>query len=359
MSKKIISVALAVVMLISVFACSAFATSFPGTSQIGVRLVSDAYVGMPAGSTVTVKAYYVLPDDASSSYMQGLTNLGICFTDAFTYNYTGTAGSTGRTWGASYSTFFTTSAQVTVQASAYNNMKNRFNEADKARNWTNGIIVAQAYDITTGAASPSTGYKVDPYCELFTITFTTTRTLTADDTIGIPAGTIGSQTKFQYINNAKQVQYTVANVVTDEFVSSADYVSVNEAADLKIRNNASDTNKVDLGITGEFKNVSFPVEFGANGTTCTNLSKIGVEVRMNGVIRTADCDGDLNYIYPTADGYKFRAAVTGVDAAGLDSKVEVRVYMVTDNGTYYSNWMGCTARTAYTNAVAGGMSAIA
>lgn len=356
MSKKILSFALAVVMLVSVFAFSASATTFPTTGQCGYRVVSDAYVGMPAGETVTVKVYYVLPDDLDlETYRHQIANVFLCYnSNAFTY-----VGN--RTWGDSYSAIFKNSNINNIVALAkapLTNVAANFTENDKAKNYDSCAWVQLGYQ--TGIPYTSkTGFPVDPYGEIFSIQFKTAKTLESKDYIGIPEASLTSQTAARYCENTKNYTYSKENTIIDEGFSSADYVAVNEYADLKIRNNAADTNKVDLGITGEFKNVSFPVEFGANGTTCTNLSKIGVEVRMNGVIRTADCDGDLNYIYPTADGYKFRAAVTGIDAAGLDTKVEVRVYMVTDNGTYYSNWMGCSARAAYTNAVAGGMSAIA
>ena len=73
MSKKILSLAVAVLMLVSVFAVSASAfssSSYPTTAsdglyEMGIRLVTNAYVGMPAGETVTVKAYFVTPDDMS------------------------------------------------------------------------------------------------------------------------------------------------------------------------------------------------------------------------------------------------------------------------------------------------------
>lgn len=356
MSKKILSFALAVVMLISVFAFSASAaapvtTVFPTEGQIGYRVVSNAYVGMPAGSTVTVKVFHVVPDSLDlETYRQGSGNIVLCYNSDY---YTVDAES--RVWGAPYEamkpaakindlpTFWTNTVSKQVTVEGYNA----------------AVLVALAWNTELGY-SASTGFVVDPYTELFSINFTTNKTLDENAILGIDPGTVGKTTTSSYRDtvNKKTIQYK-ENIVVSEGSPDAPVVAVNEYADLKIRNNAADANKVDLGITGEFKNVSFPVEFGANGTTCTNLSAIGVQVRMNGTIVTADCDGDLNYIYPTADGYKFRAAVTGIDAAGLDSKVEVRVYMVTDNGTYYSNWMGCSARAAYTNAVAGGMSAIA
>lgn len=356
MSKKILSFALAIVMLVSVFAFSASAaapvtTVFPTDGQIGYRVVSNAYVGMPAGSTVTVKVFHVVPDSLDlSTYRQGSGNIVLCYNSDY-YTVDGNS----RVWGAPYEAM-KPAANVNTLASFWTNTVSK---QVTVEGYNAAVLVALAWNTELGY-SASTGFVVDPYTELFSINFTTNKTLDENAILGIDPGTVGKSTTASYRDtvNKKTVQYK-ANVVVNEGAPDAAYVSVNEAADLKIRNNASDTNKVDLGITGEFKNASFNVAFAENGTTCTNLSKIGLEVRMNGVIRTADCDGDLNYIYATTDGYKFRAAVTGVDAAGLDSKVEVRVYMVTDNGTYYSNWMACTARTAYNNGVANGMTAIA
>ena len=91
MSKKILSIALAVVMLFSVVACTAGAanttvtTVFPGANQGGYRVVSDAYVGMPAGETVTVKVYFVLPVGTDyGTYMQNfIGNVVLGYTDAY------------------------------------------------------------------------------------------------------------------------------------------------------------------------------------------------------------------------------------------------------------------------------------
>ena len=128
MSKKILSIALAVVMLFSVMACTVGAanttvtTTFPGAGQIGFRVVSDAYVGMPAGEEVAVKVYWVHPADVDyDSWLQSLGNIVLCYNnEAYTYN-TDNDGSTslcydGRTWGDHYANYFKAAANVNTGA---------------------------------------------------------------------------------------------------------------------------------------------------------------------------------------------------------------------------------------------------
>ena len=55
MSKKIISLVLAVLMVFSVFAVSAFAVG--PVSQIGIKFVTNAKVGDAAGTEITVDCY--------------------------------------------------------------------------------------------------------------------------------------------------------------------------------------------------------------------------------------------------------------------------------------------------------------
>ncbi len=355
MSKKILSLALAVVMLVSVFAFTASA-AYPTSGQIGLRLVTDAYVGMPAGETVTVKCYLVFPDDTDfSTYRQALSNVMIFYTDAFEY----VDGS--RTWGPYTTGIIKDEAQVTTPtATVLKNAMNKFTDEDAARGWTDARIFAQAYQVG-GGGSPTTGYEVNPYDEMFTVEFTTTRELEATDSMGIPSSTIGSQTKPQYINaSSKTTTYKAEEVSVDEFVEGAATLNVSDAQAILLRNNAADANTVDVGFIATFMDASFAAEFAGNGTTCTNLANIGIDVRINGTVQSGVENADLNVIYPIDGGYQFVGAVTGIDADNLDTKIEARAYMIDSEGTtYYSNWIACNANLRYDDAVDAGMNAIA
>ena len=352
MSKKILSLALAVVMLVSVFTIAASA-AYPISDQIGLRVVTDAYVGMPEGETVTAKVYLVLPDDTDfDTYRQGLSAVMLFYTDAFEY----VDGS--RVWGAYASGYIKDDAQVTTPtATVLTNAIKKFSADDAARGWTDARIFAQAYAQGT-TASPTTGYEVNPYDDLFTVEFTTTRELEETDSIGIPTSTFASQTKPQYINaSSRTTAYKAAQISADEVVENAAYLNVSDATAFLLRNNADDANTLDVGVRATFMDASFPVTF--TGASCNELENIGIDARINGEVKTGLEGSDLNFIYRNAtdDGYDFVGAITGVD--DLDAKIEIRAYFIADGQTYYSNWVAVKAGLRYDDAVANGMSAIA
>ena len=357
MSKKILSIALAVVMLFSVVACTASAasdtTTFPVGSQAGYRVVSDAYVGMPAGETVTVKVYFVLPADTDydSFRLNFAGNTVLAYTDAFEY----VAGS--RVWGASY---YYMKETATINPSAYASAKGQFNAADKAMGWTKAIMV-QRSGATGAEYTGTTGHPVDPACELYSVQFTTTKELTATDTIGMPAGCAG---RMMALKTQSGTTYTGANFVVAEANAYADVAKVNDTATAKMRPGAA-AGTVDLGITGTVKDISFnpgktAVLNGAGevaGYKAANLANVGVQARVNGgTIQTAEG----TCVYATTDGFNYRAAITGITADGLGAQIEVRTYIKDVNGnTYYSNWMCIDAEVVHANAVGNGMTGIA
>ena len=356
MSKKILSIALAVVMLFSVLAFSASAanttvtTVFPAENQGGYRVVSDAYVGMPAGETVTVKVYFLLPVGTDyDTYMQNfIGNVVLGFTDAFTYD------SGSRTWGESY---WYLKAGANVNEAAYTAASKQFNAADNAMGWTQAILVQKTLDTTCGSGlSSTTGHPVDMNCELFSVTFTTTRTLTANDTIGIPTGCASKMVVFR--PNGKSA-YTAANIILSEGTTAADYVEVSDTTTAKMRPGEA-AGTVDLGITGTVNDASFEAgkEFVGGCYVAPNLANVGVQVRVNGVVSAAESGCIYKKEGDTA--FKFRPAITGIDAAGLGSQIEVRTYITDVNGnTYFSNWMFIDATTVHDAAVGNGMAGIA
>lgn len=352
MSKKILSIALAVVMLCSVFAFSASAatdtTTFPAANQGGYRVVSDAYDGMPAGETVTVKVYFVLPagTDYDSFRMNWNGNTVLAYTDAFEY----VAGS--RVWGESYDYMLDT---ATLNAAAYASASKQFNAADKAMGWTKAIMV-QRKGQTGIEYGTSVGHPVDPACELYSVQFTTTRTLTATDTIGMPTGCAAKMIAFK--PQTSSANYTAANTILTEATAYADVVKVNDTATAKMRP-GTETGTVDLGITGAVNGLSFEAgkEWGAGCYVAPNLANVGVQARVNGgAIQTAES----TCIYETADGFNYRSAITGIDADGLGAQIEVRSFIKDINGnTYFSNWMVIDAADVHTVAVGNGMAGIA
>ena len=363
MSKKILSIALAVVMLFSVLACTVGAantsvdTTFPASSsQVGFRVVTDAYVGQPAGETVNVKVYWVHAVGTDySSFLQSIGNVVLCYGDAFQYATEGaTNDASGRTWGEAYAPYLKPAAVTNAGDTYTNSIIPKLSAADQAYGWSRAVLVQLTVD--TSVTSAAKGFPLDPDCEIFTLEFTTTREVTEDDIIGIPSHIIGSTVTASYSSASKQVKWTAANIINSE-PARPNVVSNIDTATAKMRPGAAD-GTVDLGITGTVNALSFEAgKEKVSGTwVAPNLNAVGVQARVDGVVAAAES----TCIYETADGFKYRAAIEGMTAAGLNSQIEVRTYITDVNGnTYFSNWMFIDATTVHDNAVGNGMAGIA
>ncbi len=367
MSKKILSIALAVVMLFSVLACTVgaanttVATTFPGDGQMGFRVVSDAYVGMPAGETVTVKVYWVHPVGTDfDSWISSVGNVVLAYNNAaYTFNTANDGKTTcydAREWGEAYAPYLKATANVSTVANVSNTVINGISGDDLAYGWNDMVLTQMTVDstVTTNAK----GFPTDADCEVFSLYFTTAKEITAADVIGIPANTIGSQTLMSYSNGSAQTKLAKANIINNEPAVPA-VVANSDTATAKMRPGEAD-GTVDLGITGTVNAASFTAgkENVGGAWIAPNLNAVGVQVRVNGAVSAAED----TCIYETADGFKFRAAITGMtaDAFASDVTIEARTYITdADGNTYFSNWMFIDAEDVHTNAVGNGMTGIA
>ena len=358
MSKKILSIALAVVMLFSVMACTVGAanttvtTTFPAANQMGFRVVSDAYVGMPAGETVTVKVYWVHPYDTDfSSFLQSAGNVVLAHTDAFTYD------ADSRVWGEMLDGIMKPASNINTLDTYSNTIISKLSTEDQAYGWSRAMLVQLVIDTVGSGTSNAKGFLVDKDCEIFSLTFTTTREVTAADSFGLPSHIVGSTTVAAYSNGTKQVKLTKANTIISEGYCPALVVANSDTATAKMRPGEA-AGTVDLGIFGTVNAASFtPGKEKINGTwIAPNLNAVGVEARVNGVVAA----GESTCIYELDNGFNYAAAITGIDADGLGDYIEVRTYITDVNGnTYFSNWMNIDATAVHDAAVGNGMAGIA
>lgn len=358
MSKKILSIALAVVMLFSVMACTVGAanttvtTTFPGAGQMGFRVVSDAYVGMGAGETVTVKVYWVHPYDTDfSSFLQSAGNVVIAHTDAFEYV------ADSRVWGSMLDGIMKPDSNINTLDTYSNSIISKLSDADKAYGWSRAMLVQLNIDTVGSGTSNAKGFLVDKDCEIFSLEFTTTREVTAADNFGLPSHIVGSTTLASYSTGSKQVRLTKANTIISEGYCPALVVANSDTATAKMRPGEA-AGTVDLGIFGTVNAASFtPGKEKINGKLIApNLNAVGVQARVNGVVAA----GESSCIYDLGNGFNYAAAITGIGAAGLDDYIEVRTYITDVNGnTYFSNWMNIDATAVHDAAVGNGMTGIA
>lgn len=319
MSKKILSLALVVVMLMSTFALTAFAASGP-LDSIGLKVVSNATAGMKAGEEVTVSVYYTVPDGADlSDYLHNASNIVLAYTDAYELN-TDAPNSTdsydARTWGASYADYFNEQDFVNTKTALFTTYAKSFTDNDKAKGWDSVVLVQQTPNTTNGYNSTS-GYALDTDCEVFSLSFITTREVTADDTIGVPEASVTKGwTKICYIaTTGKNGQYTKStDVITlgEAVAAPAAEAKVEHEKTMGQMSNWTDATATtfNAGLVGRISNLD--IKFDDNNDECETITDIIVSITYGDKTLT----GNAYQLYEQADGsYLFRAVVRGADIA--------------------------------------------
>ncbi len=330
MSKKILSIVLAVVMLFSVCAVAANAAVADGKS-IGLKVVSDATVGAPAGTVVSVKVYYTIPDDADEVLLQAGPIAVAWNSAAYAPNTTSTNNTISdcRTWGASYVDVMKSTAAVTKAPSA-TIISTHYANATDSYGWNSACRVVETLDSANGY-STNTGFPVDPDCELFTMTFVAQRKLTADDVIGIPYGTYGDanlkvQARVDGSNTPSMFAASVVDFSQATAAPAAPSYDVYKLSDARKHSNGNGTNTV--------------AAFFAFDTTVINpnFNAIGTSQFVTAITATVS-DGDssitpdpIKYLYKIdADTYGFRVIMKNVPDA---ANVTVTPVVTTDGSTY-------------------------
>ena len=116
MSKKILSLALVVVMLLSI--CSITANAAVGSGKsVGIRVETDAKIGAPAGSLVNVSVYYEFPEGTDEVQM-AVGNIALGYDNTvYATNTDRSAGASladdARTWGVDIAPYMKSTAHVT------------------------------------------------------------------------------------------------------------------------------------------------------------------------------------------------------------------------------------------------------
>jgi hypothetical protein len=320
MSKKILSLALVVVMLMSMFAFSTSAALTTG--QIGIRVESDAVVGAPAGTVVTVKVYHVIPDGEDVQLTAANISLGYDNT-AFSVDATTFA------WGSTYANYFklqsnTCNAATTIS----NNIVKNFGAADTANGWNAGVQVQQAMEGST--YTTKTGYAVDTSCEIFSLQFTALKEITASDVIGVVTGAYGKgffSIKAFNPSSTAGTLYAAENVVLSEGLATP--ASPVFHVQNQYRPNGAN---YDLGLKFGFLTKNIGIEFNEKGTS-TNIAAVGATLKVNGVAASEPIE--QNFVYDVKGDnseYHFRVIISNVAKASTD-KYEVTTYVKYTNGT--------------------------
>lgn len=316
MSKKILSVALVVAMLVSTFALTAFAASGP-LESFGIKVVTSATTNTKAGEPIEVKVYLTVPKGADlTDYLHNKTNIVLSYTDAYVLNSAGAGtkdASDARIYGASYAHVFDSSKTVNNLPTFHTTTAGSYNANDTAKNWTDTVYVAQV--LASGYGS-TTGYEIDVDCELFTLNFVAARDFTENDSIGVPEGTVGGNTNATYVTTAgKNGKYSASQIDISEAVAypeaPAAEPTVEHVKTMGQMSNWTDATATtfNAGLVGRISNLEIAFD---NEDECTTVTDIIVSITYGDKTLT----GNAYQLYEQADGsYLFRAVVKGADIA--------------------------------------------
>ncbi len=343
MSKKILSLALAVVMLFSICAVAASAVQGDGTENIRIYMTSDAKVGAPAGTEVKVSYHVDLPD--------GIDELDMCIGNIAIGWNTAAYSYVSRTWGADFEQYMKSTAAVTTSAAISTNILKKANANDTAKGYNKAIQVQMLYDGTNSTSS--TGIPVYDNQEIFTLAFTAEKELTASDVIGVVEGAYGqSFFKVCWFNGTTTAKvYPVEQVnMADAAVApnapeapSYDVYSIGGKNGETAVKKANDNGTYNIGTFFAFKAATIAPEFDGNGTSA-NIKGITATITANlaaGGTSTVTAE-PINFVYDVSAAQDkselgFIVAIMNIpnDAAEVTSYTITPV-MTTDDGNTYT-----------------------
>ena len=338
MSKKILSLALAVVMLFSICAVAVSAVNGDGTEVISLVITSDAEVGAAKGTVVKVTYSIDLPDGMDELQMC-VGNVAIGWnSDAYAINSTNTSNaSDARTWGNDFGQYMKSTSAVTVSAAISNNIIKKANANDTAKGYNKACQVQMVYDGTNSTSS--TGFPIYDGQEIFTLEFVAQRTLTANDVIGVVEGAFsdgsnGTFFKVCYFNGSAAGTYKASNINMTQAVAAPsapayDVFNLKGSTGAVADKHANGDGTYTVAV---FYGFGFNPEFNANGTSqFINDISATVTAAANGSSITVESD-PIKYVWKVGEGYGFRVILKNVPA---DADIKI-VPSVTTDGTAYN-----------------------
>lgn len=333
MSKKILSMILAVMILVSAFSISAFAITVPAEGSVGIYVENDAKVGQDSG-VVTAKVYWVFPAGTDfDTYLAQIGNIVLGYNNA-KYEYV------SREWSPRLAEFIKTDASYAGEKpNIWKVIGSKLTEAETSYGYNCALQLQMPLDTTNSVGiGPKTGFTLTPEEDtkvlVATLKFNVKKALTANDAMGVIEATLNTQTQVKSSNGTKDTKLNA--VISGIAVPAGETYKVFDG-DVKVRYNAEDSSKYDLGFTGSFKASDFAVNFNDAGTAI-NLTKVGVKVTINGVTK----EYTDRFVYETADGYQFRAVLAGLEDSMADMEISIVMFIEFDGVVYESQGLTTT-----------------
>lgn len=338
-TRKVFSLLIAIVLVLNVFAVMASADVATGKSVAIIAETSDKLV---AGGNIDVNFYFELPEGVDyKTYKLGQFLFPISYDNSV-------LTPVSRTWnkadydnlneGTTFSPSTNTIGKLT-----------KITAEEKAKYPAAVTVGSGTWDPANGdGVTTASGFSLKASKALiFTVRFKVSDSYAGGSTsLGVLASTFAADKAcyLKTITDAKNTAVAKSGKYLTSVIDMQTMLTIEEASsykvfdgDVKIRRNAADSAKYDLGFTGSFKKSDFPVVFTDAGTA-TNLTQVGVKVTMNGVTN----EYTDRFVYETADGYQFRAVLAGLEDSMADTEISVVMFIVFDGVRYESKGLTTT-----------------
>lgn len=331
MFKKFLSLLLAVTMIFSVVAVSAFASADTvAPSTIGLVVKSDAVVGQSSG-VVTLEIYYEFPDGFDNSdYFHNASNVQLAWNSSkyslresdWSWHFTDSEGNA-----------IFQSGKFSHASTVWNNLSKKLaTYGEDGMGWDDTAIFQQSYDANGANYGTEYGAKMGYSVNIngvnlvhaLTVKFDVVGTLTADDILGIPVSSVagtGKTTMTYY--TTKKVSYADDAIDLTKALPAPTKVA-NKAVQIKDNGNGTYA----LGFVGTFVKAAIDPAFDAVTNISANLESVGVTIAVEGAADPITATTDTVYDDTDNSGYKFRAILDGLDVANYgDKKITVTMFV--------------------------------
>lgn len=352
-SKRILGVALALIMIFNVFAIGTFA-AYPEDTAVKLGLKTDKAT-YAQGEEVTITFTVQAIDEVGDIYQGGQYEIG--YNSAVLVPYSTSTALTDHSYTELIGGTNSGISVVQFEAACLGNGSWLDETAAAAYGWDT-MINYSIGDDGSATANPAAGVDV------FSI-----KMKIADDaangtyTIGFNAGGYEGYNAYVsdvtnmglYGTSASDMGFSVPNMYeygTATFTVGEEKVV--KHADTMAQWNDKDAGTINVGLVGKFAFADIPITFNAKGTS-ENVTAVGAKVTINGTTG----DKTTNYVYDVnEDGseYWFRAVVEGVPCTSTET-ISVVYYVVCDGETYESDAFTTTGAEVYAEAIANGMPA--
>lgn len=347
-TKRVFSLLLAVMLVLSVFGVTASAAVASGKR---FAIVAECFDTPTAGGTIDVKYYFEVPASVDlDTFRFGQFKFYISYDNSL-------LTPVSNTWNSEISEF----GQDALFSSnnTISKISSKLTDAEKSK-YPAALTISMNYDTLSGADSTKGWALLSSKTLAFTVKFKVAETYAGQDinfgvldnsflvTAQCYVKALTDKSDTSLVKSSKYINTTIDNQ-TMLTLKGASYKVTDKAQ--QVRHNPDDSTKFDLGFVGSFKAADIDPDWGTDNVSKT-IEAVGVEVSSATLTTPVRYETTKVYVDGT-DGYQFRAIISGIDrAANGDSEITVKMYVkyFNDDTLVYSKGVTTTLNQVITRA---------